>query len=137
MNTTILVAVISTATALIIAAMSYGFSKRQEREAEWRKLKLDHYREFIAAFSGSLGSRLTKASHERRADAVNLMTLVAPPAVLRALSDLEDAVRKCNPGKVEQEKYDRLLGTLLREMRRDVHPESPDDRGITFELMAP
>ena len=79
MNSTVLVAVISGAVALAVAALSYAFNKRRDREAEWRKLKLEHYKEFVAAISGVVGQRSTEQSHIRYADAVNSMVLVAPP----------------------------------------------------------
>lgn len=51
MDTTILVASISTLTALAVAALTYSFNKRSEREGQWRRLKLDHYKEYVSALS--------------------------------------------------------------------------------------
>lgn len=134
MNSTILVAVISGAAALAVAALSYAFNKQRDREAEWRKLKLDHYKEYVAALSGVVGQRSTAQSQARYSDAVNSMVLIAPPAVLRALYEFQDEIRVSNQNKSPQ-RHDETLAALLREIRRDVHPRTPRDQGIVFRLM--
>ncbi len=120
------VAIISAATAIAVAALTYIFAKRRERESDWRRLKLDHYKEFVAALSGVVGERSTPANQGRYADAVNAMTLVAPPSALRALYAFQDEVRFSNPTKSAQG-HDEKLSALLREIRRDIHPTQPDD----------
>jgi hypothetical protein len=85
MNASVLTAIISGATAIIVAALSYSLTMRREREAEWRKVKLDHYREYIAGLSGIVNERGTPLSQARNSDAVNALLLVAPTEVLRAL----------------------------------------------------
>jgi len=134
MNSTILIAVISGGAGLALAAVSHAFNKRRDREAEWRKLKLDHYKEYVAALSGVVGERSTAESQARYSDAVNSMVLIAPPAVLRALYEFQDEIRVSNQTKSAQ-RHDETLAGLLREIRQDVHPKKPDDRGIVFRLM--
>jgi hypothetical protein len=48
-DTAVLAAIISGAVALAAAAVTYLLTKKRDREAEWRKLKLDYYRELVAA----------------------------------------------------------------------------------------
>lgn len=127
-------ALIAAVTAISVAALSYLFTKRREREAEWRKLKLDHYKEFVAALSGVVGERSNAATQARFSDAINAMVLVAPSAVLRALYAYHDEVRVGNKSR-SQDGHDRVLKDLLREIRRDVHPSAPDDSSITFRLL--
>lgn len=134
MDATILVAVISAAAALAVASLSYAFNKRREREGEWRKLKLEHYKEYVTALSGVVGQRSTAESQARYSDAVNFMTLVAPPTVLRALYGFQDEIRVSNETK-SQQKHDETLAALLRAIRRDVHPKAPHDQGVVFRLM--
>ena len=111
MESSILVAMISAAAAVAAAAVSYTFTKRREREAEWRRLKLEHYREFVAALSGVVGERSTAASQARYSDAVNTMALVAPEEVLRALYRFQDEIRVSNQSK-SQQRHDALLFCL-------------------------
>lgn len=134
MDAPVLVSAISAVTALAVAAATYALNKRRDREADWRKLKLEHYREYVAALSGVVGQRSTAASQARYSDAVNAMTLVAPANVLRALYGFQDEVSFSNPQPSKQ-RHDDALTLLLREIRRDVQPRPPADAGITFRLM--
>lgn len=131
MEATTVVATISATTALAVAALSYSFNKRREREAEWRQLKLTHYKEYVSALSDVVGQRSTPASQARYSAAANFMTLVASPVVLRTLYAFQDEIRISNPDRTA-EKHDATLSALLREIRRDVHPQPPDDAGLTF-----
>jgi putative exporter of polyketide antibiotics len=49
MEASLLAALISASSAIIVAGVSYYLTKRREREVEWRKLKLEHYQKYIAA----------------------------------------------------------------------------------------
>lgn len=126
MLTVAVTAVASVLTAVVAAAITYVLTKRREHEADWRRLKLEQYREFVLALSGIVGRRSTPDAQGRYADAVNTMTLVAPPAVLRALQSFQAQIshRNRNQSLVE---HDRALSTLLRAMRADVHPVNPED----------
>ena len=134
MNPAVLVAIISASAALAVAALSYPLAKRRERESSWRKLKLDHYKEFVSALSGVVGRRSSTDSQARYSDAVNMMTLVAPPPVLHALYQFQDEIRVSNSNK-SQARHDQSLTTLLVQIRRDVHPIIPEDNDVPFRLM--
>jgi hypothetical protein len=133
MDAPILSVVIPAGTALAAAALTYVFGKLRDREAEWRKLKLDHYKEYVAALSGVIGQRATDASQTRYSDAANFMTLVAPPDVMRAFYSFQDEIGSSNQNRSKQ-RYDDALTALFRAVRRDVHPKTPDDTGIVFRL---
>ncbi len=78
--TPVLVAIISAAASLLIVAAITFFltlTKRKEREAEWRKQKLEHYREFLDALSGTAGTDSTPDAQRRWARASNTIGLVA------------------------------------------------------------
>ncbi len=133
-DTSVLVAIISSASALVVATMTYSLSKRRERESEWRKLKLEHYKNYVKALSGVVGSRANLQSHISYADAVNSLVLVAPPAVLQALYSFQEVIRYSNIEKT-LENHDEALSVLLREIRNDVHPRKPSDDLMVFHLM--
>ena len=80
MDTPILTAVIAAATALTVAGFTNYLTKARERESEWRKLKLERYREYVSALSGIVEGSATSEAHKRYADAVNELQLVAPLA---------------------------------------------------------
>jgi hypothetical protein len=107
-----------------VAAPSYLFAKWREREAEWRKLKLDHYREFVAALSGVVGERSNAPAQGRFSEAVNAMVLVAPSVVLRALYAFHDEVRAGNTArsptghdKALKLSYKKSVATFTRRTR--------------------
>jgi hypothetical protein len=136
MEASLVVAIISAATAITVAALSYSFARRREREADWRRLKLDHYKEYVSALSGIVGTRESPTSQARYADARNALRLVAPPEVLRALKAFQDEIAHSNVDYTLDGQQARL-NVLIREIRRDVQPTPPDDGDAKFELGIP
>jgi hypothetical protein len=61
-------------SGLAAVTVTYVLTKKREQASEWRKLKLDHYREFLAALSGIVTRRATPQAHARYADALNSLT---------------------------------------------------------------
>ena len=133
MDAPIIVAITSAATALAVAVATYAFSRRRDREADWRKARLEHYREFIAALSGITGRRALAADQVRYSNAVNSLTLVAPASVLRVLYDFQDEIGPRNLNK-SPDSHDAAIANLLRELRCDIHPAAPDDHALQFRL---
>jgi hypothetical protein len=120
-----LLAAISGATTVTVAAvtagLTYVLTKRREREADWRKLKLDHYKEYMSALSGIVEGRDTPEGHIRYVDAVNNLTLVASSQVLRALYVYMDHTTSRNMDK-NREHHDELLTILVNALRKDIYP---------------
>ena len=133
MDASVVTAVASAASALAVAAATYGLTKRRERDAEWRRFKLDHYREYVAALSGVTQAVPSPEAQRRYADALNTLALVAPPDVLRALYAYQDAAYWGNPHRSAEE-LDARLSAALGAIRRDVQPSVPDDARVVFRL---
>ena len=126
MDTTILVTVISAITSLAVAAVTFSLTKQKEREAEWRKQKLEHYREFLDALSGTVGSDSTPEAQRRWAQATNTIGLVASQQVLLALQEFQNAIAHSNP-KPSVEEHDRTLNQLMLAIRTDLNISPADD----------
>lgn len=126
MDTPILVAVISAAASLAVAAITFSLTKRKERDAEWRKQKLEHYREFLDALSGVVGSDATPEGQRRWARATNTIGLVASQQVLLALRLFQDVTAKSNPNP-SSEAHDRVLNKLMLAIRTDLEVTPADD----------
>ena len=121
--------------AIVTAGLTYFFTKRREREADWRKMKLDQYKEYVAALSGIVEGRDTPEGHIRYVDAVNSLTLVASPKVLRELYAYMDYTTSRNISK-SIEQHDRLLTNLMHVLRQDVFPHHQHgDASQTFRLI--
>src|SRR5579871_4320749 len=98
MDTPIIVAIISATAVIIVPALSFYYTKKREREADWRRYKFEHYQEFIGSVSGIVGSDSSPDGNIRFAASCNTMHLIAPAGVLSALYDFQDEIsaRKTN-----------------------------------------
>jgi len=119
MDTPILVAVISAAASITIAAITFFLTKSKEREAEWRKQKLEHYREFLDALSGTVGTDSTPDAQRRWAKSANTIGLVASQHVLTALWKFQDTIARSNPNK-SIEDHNLKLNQLMLTIRADL-----------------
>lgn len=126
MDTSAITAGISAVGALAVVAAGYYFTKKKEREAEWRKEKLTLYRAFIASLSKVLEGESTAEGQIAFATACNDLLLFAPQPVIVALRAFQDETRESNPNKSRQ-RHDALLAGLLLEMRSDIGIEPKDD----------
>lgn len=120
-------AIVSAAGAFLVAVAGYVFTKKKEREAEWRKEKLIYYKEFVDSLSGTIAGETSPQGQVRFAKACNNLLLFAPYAVIRALDEFHKEIRVSNPSK-SLERHDSLLSKLFIEMRRDIGVVPHDDR---------
>jgi hypothetical protein len=130
MNGTVFTAIVSAVATLIVAeAVKYYFIRKGGHEADWRKLKLAHYKEYVAALSGTTRKDSDDKAFLRYSDAADNLALVAPTDVLNALNALHDASKS---GKTED--LEALRSSLMRAMRKDCHLKDPkDDSELMFK----
>ena len=127
--------VISAAMAVVVVVLTNYFAKGREHEADWRKMKLERYREYIITLSGTVVERDTPEAQERYSDAVNGLQLVAPPEVLQALDSFLAHTSFNNPDS-NIERHDQLLSILIRLMRQDLQPAyKGKNESLTFRLL--
>jgi hypothetical protein len=130
----VITAGVSAMAALIAVIITYALARRREHEADWRKLRFDQYREFIAALSGFTEGRATLEAHRRYTDAFNSMMLVAPLSVLRPLEAYQNETTYRNANRT-QDGHDRAYNTLIRALRADIYPRRLEDEGFDFHLL--
>ena len=132
MASEIATALITAAGAIVLAGASYWFTKKREREAELRKEKLEHYKEFVASLSGILAAEGTPEGQRIFARACNKLNLVAPHGVLSALREFQREIKCGNPdGTIES--HDKAMSKLFLEIRRDLNV-TPADDSSTFKV---
>lgn len=119
MSVGIVTALITASGGLILASASYWFTKRQEREAELRRQKLEHYKGFVLALGGTIAGESTPDGNRSFAKACNNLNLVAPQSVLEALQSFQQEIKASNPNK-SQELHDLLMSRLFYEFRKDL-----------------
>jgi hypothetical protein len=119
------------ASSVVVAALAYWFTKRREREAEWRKEKLAYYKEFVESLSGMVRGDDTPEGHKLYAKTTNNLLLFAPQSVIEAVNAYRSENALSNRERWSAEKHDRLLAELLLAIRRDVGV-SPRDNPTKF-----
>jgi hypothetical protein len=121
MNVGLLSVALSGAVAIIAVVPTYLLTKRKEREADWNKVRLEYYREYISAVAGMVEGRATSESHERYTDAFNTIALVATPAVLDAVRAYQDEISEKNSARSHQ-RHDEIYSKLINALRLDLAP---------------
>ncbi len=125
-NSSVLVEAIAGAAAVIVAALSYVFTKMKEREADWRKWKFEQYKDFVASLSGTVVGDSTPDGQRAFTRACNTLNLIGSAGVLAALRAFRYETGPSNPHK-SLAKHDELLSRLIWEIREDVGiPETPE-----------
>lgn len=119
MDTPIVVAIISAVAIIVVPALTFYFTKKKEREADWQKYKFEHYREFVASLSGIVETDSTPEGHRRFAVTTNTLQLLASKAVIDALHEFRREIAVSNPNRT-REKHDLLLSKLVWEIRTDL-----------------
>ena len=118
----------------VAALATYALARRQERESDWRRLRLENYQEFLLALSGIIEGRSTDDAQSRFADAVNTMALVAPISVYRKVQAFHEYNAVSNRDR-EAERQQQLLNDVIRAMRGDVHPSLRDKDDAAFYMI--
>lgn len=126
MDTNTVIAVIGVVGSAVVASLSYSFTKRQQREAEWRASKLNHYRLPLSAISDLAGEKARSEAHRHFALAFNTIGLVAPQSVVDALMAFHNEIKLSNPNRTP-ECHDELLTRLIIAIRDDLGVRPADD----------
>jgi hypothetical protein len=128
----VVTALIAASGAVILAGASYWFTKKRERDAELRREKLDHYKDFVASLSGVISGEATPEGQRAFSRACNNLNLMAPQAVIRALQEFQQEIKVGNANRSD-ERHDRLMSRLFLEMPRDLGV-GPDDNEGDFKV---
>jgi len=111
-----------------------GVAIRKEREADWPKIKFEHYKEFMTALASIVGSDATPDGHRRFAQACNTVQLVSSKEVIEAVHDYRGKNSVTNPRR-SIERVEELLSKLVRAMRADVGIRSASNpAGLSIQL---
>jgi hypothetical protein len=126
----IVTVLIATSGAVVLAGATYWFTKKREREAELRKEKLEHYKDFVASLSGIISGEATPEGQRAFARACNKLNLVAPQSVVKALQNFQQEIKVSNTER-SNERHDKLMSQLFYEMRKDLRI-TPKDKDTSF-----
>ena len=136
MTSEIIAPLVAALGAISLATTTYWFTKKREREAELRKEKLEHYKDFVATLSGVISGESTDEGRRAFAKSCNKFNLIAPQVVIEALQAFQQEIKSSNatPGRST---HDKLMSKLFYEMRKDlgITPKDIDQR-FTLGLWA-
>jgi hypothetical protein len=136
MDYQIWVTIISTSGAIFAASLSYYLTKKHQLALEWRKEKINHYKELLSAISDLAVDTTDKDNANIRfATAVNTIALVANQKVITALMYFHDEIKYSNKNW-SIEKENKLLIKLLLTLRKDVGLSKKDkEKTFIFHLI--
>ena len=126
MSNEIFVSMITVSGSIILATISYYFTKRQQREATWRELKIGHYKELLLSISDLAVDNSDVDAHQRFAKAMNTLALIAPQRVVTSMLAFHDGVKESNSNRSD-EQHDELLAKLLLTIREDIKLRPKDN----------
>jgi hypothetical protein len=135
MPATAYIAFIGIVGSVLLAGVTYWFTKQRERDAELRKEKLEHYKDFVASLSGIISGEATPEGRRVFARASNKLMLVAPQSVIEALRAFQQQIKVSNPNQ-NIDRHDELMSRLFYEMRRDLGISADDQRSFKVGLWA-
>jgi len=131
MDVKIAVALVGGCAATLAPAISYYFTKKQERSVTRHNLKFSYYQEFIDAAAGFVGNKNSE-NRQRLGRSINTMYLVASNEVIGILHAFLHENRESNPQK-NAEEHDRLLSWLVWEIRKDLK-DPPTSKPEDFKM---
>lgn len=136
MNTTIIVALLATFTAIVTAIITDFLNKRSKLKFEERKLKEQYYLEFIHALSENMNNSESAEATIRYNHAFNNLTIIASPKVLSSLYEFADLLinhLKNNSVADYETQYTKAFTNLIKAMRSDLYgsKSSKVNKGLT------
>ncbi|NJD03236.1 MAG: hypothetical protein FIA99_11750 [Ruminiclostridium sp.] len=117
----LLVPVISIVVAVVSAALTYYFAKKQQIQADERRLKEKCYLVFIEALSNNVLSDNIEEAKNRLSEAHNQILLIGTAQVADYIGP--------NNKNFSQEEHDRLATELIKSMRVDLYKNRAINRG--------
>lgn len=130
-------AIVAASGAVVLAGATYCFTKKRERDAELRKVKLEHYQNVVVALSKTVSAGRTDDDRRSFAEEANKLYLVAPTAVLEAFRAYQEG--QVLPSTAEGiEQREALLSRLFFLLRKDLGLSiANDDRALNVRLWEP
>ncbi|HEX3144451.1 MAG TPA: hypothetical protein VHQ64_10815 [Pyrinomonadaceae bacterium] len=137
MGANFIIVTISSLTAILVAAFTYYTTKQREREAEWRREKLTHYKDYFAVLAETIGEDVSRDARARYCIAFNTVGLFASQEVIDCLHAYQEITR-LPYAEVDVAEHDRLLTKLVLAVRRDLKLRPDDDsETFSFHMIAP
>ena len=127
MDSSILIAIISASGSIIVAAVTFYFTKRYQTNSEWKKGKLEHYKKLLVALSDlAVDGKDKEIANQQFSEYCNTICLVASQEVIRQLMTLHDFI-KLPVAKRDPNLEPILINQLMIDIRKDIGLTKKDD----------
>lgn len=131
MNATLIASLITAIGALLVATVTYLFTKHKDLEADLRKERLEYYKAFMESLCGMAEDSANGDNRNSYSRACNNLQLFAPVSVVNALDNFL-AVKDKSPGLYEEE-----LTALLKAIRHDLGVRCANEVDFKAKLLSP
>ena len=115
------VASIGLFSSVLVASLSYYFSKKNQLNLQISKWKEEYYRFTIKALSDNVIDNSSEDAKDRLAEGFNSLLLVASAKVVKKMMEFHDHIKPSTQrsnGWIEE--HDRILRELVLAMREDI-----------------
>jgi hypothetical protein len=127
MDNSVLIAIISASASLLVAALTFYLTKRNQTRADWKREKLEHYRKLLVSLSDlAVDGKNKEKANQDFSEFSNTICLVASQEVIYKLMLLHNKIKQSN----EKRNWDlevKLVNDLMIEIRKDIGLTKKDD----------
>jgi len=116
-----LIPVIGFVISVLLASLTYFFSKRQQLITDERRLKEKYYLAYIEALSNNVLEKDIDRARSKLSDAKNQLMLIGSAKVVANLQIFTKYIAIDNEEATTSEGHDLLLTKLIKSMRRDLY----------------
>ena len=127
----IIITAIGIITAIITASLSYYFTKKNQLEADERRLKEKYYLAYIQAISDMVVVENKEEALDNLAEAQNQLLLIGSANVVSCVLQFHDYLKPSNEDERKKchDKHDILLTDIMKAMRKDLYKNSNINKG--------
>ena len=127
----IIITAIGVITAIITASLSYYYTKKNQLEADERRLKEKYYLAYIQAVSDMVVVENKEEARANLAEAQNQLLLIGSADVVSCVLKFHDYVKPSNEEERKKgtDKHDILLTDIMKAMREDLYKNRSINKG--------
>lgn len=117
-DNSILIALITFATSVAVAIITYSFNKKAQRLNEIRQMKINAYSNYIAALAKMAQNPSERALSQQYAIEANKVCLVASVKAVKAIQDFDQYIMRKDNYSIDIQT--QLVTNIYNELRADL-----------------
>ena len=127
----IVITALGVITAILTASLSYYYTKKNQLDADERRLKEKYYLSYIQAVSDMVLDDDKDKARASFAEAQNQLLLIGSANVVSSVFRYQDYIKPSNQKQRDKEsdKHDILLTDIMKAMREDLYKDKNINKG--------